>query len=73
MTKMQSNLLGSAAVPEVIEGNQESDWALWEDSVAFQDSQINPVVLPAKLVPRHDASADAAFADAFASVNKNTP
>lgn len=26
--------------PEVVEGNQESDWALWEDSVAFQDSQI---------------------------------
>jgi hypothetical protein len=27
-------------VPEVVEGNEESDWALWEDSVAFQDSQI---------------------------------
>jgi hypothetical protein len=38
---------GSAALPpeppplpEVTEGNQESDWALWEDSVAFQDSQM---------------------------------
>jgi hypothetical protein len=27
-------------VPEVLEGNQDSDWALWEDSVAFQDSQM---------------------------------
>jgi hypothetical protein len=27
-------------VPEVVEGNEDSDWALWEDSVAFQDSQI---------------------------------
>jgi hypothetical protein len=27
-------------VPEVVEGNQDSDWALWEDSVAFQDSQM---------------------------------
>ena len=27
-------------LPEVSEGNLESDWALWEDSVAFQDSQM---------------------------------
>ena len=25
--------------PQVVEGNGELDWALWEDSVAFQDSQ----------------------------------
>ena len=25
------------------EGNLESDWALWEDSVAFQDSQMPSV------------------------------
>jgi hypothetical protein len=29
-----------APLPEVSEGNQESDWAMWEDSVAFQDSQM---------------------------------
>ena len=28
------------SLPEVKEGNLESDWALWEDSVAFQDSQL---------------------------------
>lgn len=28
------------SLPEVSEGNQESDWAMWEDSVAFQDSQM---------------------------------
>lgn len=27
-------------LPEVTEGNQDSDWAMWEDSVAFQDSQM---------------------------------
>lgn len=27
-------------LPEVREGNLESDWAMWEDSVAFQDSQM---------------------------------
>jgi hypothetical protein len=30
----------AAPLPEVSEGNLESDWALWEDSVAFQDSQM---------------------------------
>ena len=25
---------------EVTEGNDEADWSLWEDSVAFQDSQM---------------------------------
>lgn len=25
---------------EVTEGNEESDWAAWEDSVAFQDSMM---------------------------------
>jgi hypothetical protein len=25
---------------EAVEGNLDSDWALWEDSVAFQDSQM---------------------------------
>lgn len=29
-----------APLPEVVEGNEDSDWALWEDSVAFQDSQM---------------------------------
>lgn len=27
-------------LPEVQEGNQDSDWAMWEDSVSFQDSQM---------------------------------
>ena len=27
-------------LPEVVEGNQESDWALWEDSKTALDSQM---------------------------------
>ena len=27
-------------LPEVIEGNEESDWALWEDSKTALDSQM---------------------------------
>lgn len=31
---------GPAPLPEVVEGNQESDWALWEDSKTALDSQM---------------------------------
>jgi hypothetical protein len=37
---------------EVTEGNDEADWSLWEDSVAFQDSQTpsqHPNTEPAPL------------------------
>ncbi len=30
-------------LPEVVETNDESVWAMWEDSVAFQDSQMPSV------------------------------
>ena len=29
-----------APLPEVVEGNEETDWALWEDSVTALDSQM---------------------------------
>lgn len=28
-------------LPQVAEGNTDADWSAWEDSVAFQDSQIS--------------------------------
>lgn len=37
-------------LPEVKEGNLESDWALWEDSVAFQDSQMPSDLSPLEAV-----------------------
>jgi len=50
-------------LPEVTEGNQESDWALWEDSVAFQDSQLPSAFDERQAVkvreePRHEAPPD---------------
>ena len=29
-------------LPQVTEGNEDSDWAMWEDSVLEQDSQLHP-------------------------------
>jgi hypothetical protein len=38
-SKQRIYLDGPAPVGEAVEGNAESDWAAWADSVAFQDSQ----------------------------------
>jgi hypothetical protein len=52
-----------APLPEVREGNLESDWALWEDSVAFQDSQMPSDLSPLEAVkdrssPKQDDGPD---------------
>ena len=60
---------------EVVEGNDESVWAMWEDSVAFQDSQFTdsqPAPLLASKTPTQPAPLDADSIDAFASVHKNS-
>jgi hypothetical protein len=41
-------------LPEVTEGNLESDWAMWEDSVAFQDSQMPSVFNELEAVKTRD-------------------
>jgi hypothetical protein len=41
-------------LPEVTEGNLESDWAMWEDSVAFQDSQMPSIFNELEAVKTRD-------------------
>jgi hypothetical protein len=61
--------------PEVIEGNGDTDWDLWENSVSFQDSQMAPDALPATPGQRQGASAakEPDLPDAFASIHKRAP
>lgn len=61
--------------PEVIEGNGDTDWDLWEHSVSFQDSQMAPDTPPAIPRQRQDASAAKApdLPDAFAAIHKRAP
>jgi len=61
-------------VPEVVEGNEESDWSLWQASVALHDSRIQPLWLatePGALNETAPSPASAAL-DPFASVHKNS-
>ncbi len=60
--------------PEVIEGNDESDWSLWEQSVSFQDSQMQPAWTKTKPMPMQGAApgTESEAADPFASVRRNS-
>lgn len=58
-------------LPEVKEGNLESDWALWEDSVAFQDSQMPSSFSELDAVrTREEKSGQGGAPDPFAAVRK---
>lgn len=71
------DLLEPLPLPQVHEGNQDSDWAMWQDSVMEQDS--HPPSQFAETTPSHfdsesQTAADAAAAaDPFAQVSKNAP
>lgn len=59
---------------EVIEVDDDTAWALWEDSVAFQDSQFAPAAEFASTLqsPLNPFEGSAEFVDAFASVHKKS-
>ena len=62
-------------VPDVMEGNLESDWAMWEDSVLEQDSQMHaayPDTIPQTLIAEASAS-EAEDLDPFTGVTKHAP
>ena len=62
-------------VPAAIEGNDNADWALWEESVSFQDSQFESLLAPENGMQKAQSGAgqEVDFTDAFASVHKKAP
>jgi hypothetical protein len=64
--------LAPLPTPEVKEGNDDSDWSLWEDSVAFQDSQMPGQYTETRPTPIHGADAgDSVISTAFDTVRKD--
>lgn len=61
-------------VPEVVEGNEDSDWSLWEESVSFQDSQMQSEWLTTKPMPVQGVTPgiESEVVDPFAMVHKNS-
>lgn len=68
--KQVADPLSPLPVPEVKEGNEESDWSMWEDSVAFQDSKMNSVYPETRPVPLSPAEPTE---DPFAKVRLREP
>lgn len=61
-------------IPEVVEGNDNSDWALWEESVSFQDSQMQPAWPATAPMPIKGVSPEPEpeVSDPFAKVHRNS-
>lgn len=59
---------------EVIEVNDDTAWALWEDSVAFQDSKFSDEAAFASTLqmPLDSAEVTVEFIDPFSSVHKKS-
>ncbi|MCM2253109.1 MAG: hypothetical protein NDJ19_12180 [Ramlibacter sp.] len=59
-------------LPEVTEGNEQSDWALWEDSVVALDSQMQSLGPSPSGYGKLEACSDYQDdLDAFSRVRKN--
>ena len=63
-----------APVPKVVEGNDHSDWQLWQDSVDALDSQMQPLALrSARTTVQHrQTPSQSADIDPFFRVSKNS-
>ena len=63
-----------SALPQVTEGNDHSDWALWEDSVAALDSQMNSISPPSsRFAPDPEEVSEFQAFEVFDRVNRKDP
>jgi len=58
-------------VPEVFEGSDSADWALWQHSVSSQEGHAEPydATVPAELLPEEPRKAD--WTDPFEPIPKD--
>lgn len=63
-----------AALPEVVEGNEHTDWALWEDSMTVLDSQMQGLTPSARIYERDkETPSQYQDLDPFSKISKNSP
>lgn len=61
------------ALPDVVEGNEHTDWALWEDSVMVMDSQMQGLTPSARIYEREkQTQSEFQDIDPFSRVNKKS-
>ncbi len=62
-----------STLPEVVEGNEHTDWALWEDSVNVMDSQMQGLTPSARLYePDKQTPSEFQDVDPFSRINKKS-
>jgi len=64
-------LAGAIPAPEVVEGNDHTDWDLWEDSVNALDSQMQSLSPSARLYASKSTASQYDELDVFSRVGKN--
>jgi hypothetical protein len=62
-----------APLPEVTEGNEHSDWELWEDSVVSLDSRMQGLMPSAKIYDEPERPSEYQDLDAYSAVRKKDP
>ena len=61
------------SLPEVVEGNEHTDWALWEDSVTVLDSQMQGLTPSARIYERDKQTpSELQDLDPFSRINKKS-
>lgn len=72
-SNLQNDFIEESQLPDVVEGNTQADWDLWETSAMSLDSQMQPLS-PAGSVRVKDEKAHSQFdelPDAFSSITRN--
>ena len=62
-----------APLPEVTEGNEHSDWELWEDSVVSLDSRMQGLMPSSRIYDDPERPSEYQDLDAYSKVSKNDP
>lgn len=62
-----------APLPEVTEGNEHSDWELWEDSVVSLDSRMQGLMPSSKIYDDPARPSEYQDLDAYSKVSKKDP
>lgn len=62
-----------APLPEVKEGNEHSDWELWEDSVVSLDSRMQSVMPSARIYDDPERPSEYTDLDAYSTVKRKDP
>ena len=62
-----------APLPEVKEGNEHSDWELWEDSVVSLDSRMQSLMPSSKIYDDPERPSEYTDLDIYSSVRRKDP